>query len=482
MQKFIHTELTQSYNNNNRFLYCETSQSFAVLQITAPTTTFINKRISRIMNNTLWGNVIATASLAITAALASNPAQAYQGMPTPKLHVTGRFLQDPNGKNVTLHGYMQPGASWFNGEGHNYANPTDFTSVSNVAPALAHYNAVADIMTTTGPLYGQKHGWYCSFVRFIGDGSSPENFAPGWDAEGKLAKPDQFDGWLKNVVVPYVTHCRSRGLYVVLCGNPSESFPDKDKGHNMSEQYQQNLIAFWKTVASYPGIKNADNVMFEICNEPIAIESRFGANDWKFGNDTSWAAITRFMQPVVDAIRGTGSENVVWVPGLGWQGEYAGFAKYPVTGKNIGYAAHDYPAYGGAHDDPAQEAHVWSSNYKPCADIAPMIITEMMWKPNEGKGYEGLWNAHTSGFGNAVKSSIDTQGNVSYLIGMAGDVLENLNGGLATATLGSSEGVQAAFGWWPTYQQSAPTAPAAHAKKQAAKTQPKPRNGSARRK
>ncbi|MBV9469379.1 MAG: hypothetical protein JOZ57_09040, partial [Abitibacteriaceae bacterium] len=52
--------------------------------------------------------------------LGSNAARAWQGMvpgdnPTPKLHVTGRFLQDSNGKNVTLYGYMQPAASWFNG-------------------------------------------------------------------------------------------------------------------------------------------------------------------------------------------------------------------------------------------------------------------------------------------------------------------------------------------------------------------------------
>jgi len=34
---------------------------------------------------------------------------------TPKLHVSGRFLQDTSGKNVLLHGWMQPTASWFNG-------------------------------------------------------------------------------------------------------------------------------------------------------------------------------------------------------------------------------------------------------------------------------------------------------------------------------------------------------------------------------
>jgi len=398
--------------------------------------------------------------LAAAAMLGGAPAVAYQGMPTPKLHVSGRFLQDPNGKNVTLHGYMQPGASWFNGEGRNFAEPSDYTDPANVASALKYYNTVADTLSHTGPLYGQSHGWYSSFVRFIGDGSGPANFAPGWDtATGTLKNPVQFDGWLKNVVVPYVTHCRADGLYVVLCGNPSETFPGDDKTRNMTEQYQKNLIAYWKTVASYPGIKNADNVMFEICNEPIAIETKFGANDWRSGSDAQWAALAAFMQPIADAIREQGADNVIWIPGLGWQGEYQGFASHPIHGKNIGYAAHVYPAYGGAHDDPAKVSKTWASNYKPCADMAPMIITEMMWTPNAGKGYEDLWNAHTAGFGNAIKAAMDTQGNVSYVVGMTGDVLGNLKSGFAEATLGSAEGVQAAFAWWPAYQATAPTAP-----------------------
>jgi len=49
-----------------------------------------------------------------------------------------------------------------------------------------------------------------------------------------------------------------------------------DTGKNMSQQYQKNLIRFWIAVASYPGIKGAANVHFEICNKPISIETRFG--------------------------------------------------------------------------------------------------------------------------------------------------------------------------------------------------------------
>jgi len=403
--------------------------------------------------------MLVVAALAAVSVTGSS-AHAYQKMPTPKLHVVGRFLEDPKHKVVTLHGYMQPGGSWFNGEGHNYQNPADFTSATNVAPALNYFDEIADIMSSTKPLYNSSHGWYCSFVRYIGDEGSASNFAPGWDVKGNLHDPAQFEGWIHNMLVPYINHCKAEGLYVVLVGNPSTTYPKNDEGdndttRNMSEQYQQNLIKFWKVVASDPGIKDADNVMFEICNEPIAIETSFGTGDWGSGNDAHWAALARFMQPIADAIRAEGADNVIWVPGLGWQGEYQGFPAHPIKGKNMGYAAHIYPAYGGAHDDPGRVAKVWATNYQACAEIAPMIITEMMWEPNNGRGYQDLWNAHTVGFGNAIKTCIDAEGNVSYLIGMTGDHFVDLQHGIDTSRQSTTEGSRAAFDWFYDYANSA---------------------------
>jgi len=401
------------------------------------------------------------AAFALTGGLFCAPASAYQGIKTPKLHVTGRFLQDPNGNNVTLHGYMQPGGGWFNGEGHIFNNPTDYVDPSHVDTCLKYYEGVADILSDNRPMYGKDHGWYCSFVRYIGDTGGVGNFAPGWDADGNLAHPEQFEGWLKNVIVPYVEHCKKDGLYVVLVGNPSEVFPKKKDGKddaekNMSKQYQDNLISFWSKVASYKGIKNADNVMFEICNEPIAIETSFGKGDWGSGNDEHWASITSFMQPVVDAIRAQKSNNVIWIPGLGWQGEYAGFAKYPVNGKNIGYAIHIYPAYGGAHNNPDLVVQNWNRQYKPAGDLYTLIVTEMAWSPNNGWGYQDLFNGRTDGFGNAIRKCIDDEGNVSFVQGMVGDLLGNLKDGLAYTTLGSEDSTQAAFDWFKDYDSQLP--------------------------
>jgi hypothetical protein len=101
---------------------------------------------------------------------------------------------------------------------------------------------------------------------------------------------------------------------------------------------------------------------------------------------------------------------------------------------------------------------LWDSNYKPAADLWPMIITEMMWIPNPPGGYDDLFNGTTAGFGNAVKNAIDNQGNVSFLVGFLADHLVDLTTTPpADCTLGSHEGSQAYFEWLPTYTSAAPT-------------------------
>ena len=63
-----------------------------------------------------------------------------------------------------------------------------------------------------------------------------------------------------------------------------------DGSRNMGQGTQQRMTTFWETVANAPGIKGADNVMFELMNEPVAIETNFGANDWGFGSARFWQA------------------------------------------------------------------------------------------------------------------------------------------------------------------------------------------------
>jgi uncharacterized repeat protein (TIGR02059 family) len=192
-------------------------------------------------------------------------------------------------------------------------------------------------------------------------------------------------------------------------------------------------------------------------NEPVQVESSPGNGKWGSGRGTYFEAFRDWTQPIIDTIRNTGADNVIWVPTLGWQGEPHGWAQYPFTGTNIGVAAHYYPAYGGVHNSASSVQNLWNSNYKPAADRWPMVITEMMWFPNEPGGYDDLFNGTTAGFGNAIKKAMDKQGNVSFLIGFIGDHLANLTTTKPqNCPLGSHEGTQSYFEWLPTYTWAAP--------------------------
>ncbi len=377
---------------------------------------------------------------------------AWDGMPTPPLHVEGNKLKDPTGKDVLLHGWMQPTASWFNGEGSQYSDPTDWTNPQNVAGMLNFLKEEATVMSDTNPRYGQDHGWYASFVRVNTDAVG------GWTSESGLVDTVQFDAWINNFLVPYVDHLNSRGLYLVLCATGPMVVNVNDDGvRNASIGTQSRLLTFWKRVANAPGIKNANNVMFELMNEPVQVESSPGNGNWGSGWGTYFEAFRDWTQPIIDTIRNTGSNNIIWVPTLGWQGEPHGWTQYPFSGTNIGVAAHFYPAYGGVHNDASAVQNLWNSNYKKAADRWPMIITEMMWFPNKPGGYDDLFNGTTAGFGNAIKEAMDNQGNVSYLIGFIGDHLANLTTMRPSdCPLGSHEGTQSYFEWLPTYKWAAP--------------------------
>jgi regulation of enolase protein 1 (concanavalin A-like superfamily) len=277
----------------------------------------------------------------------------------------------------------------------------------------------------------------------------------GWTAAGGLVNPVQFDAWIQNFVVPYAEHLKSRGMYLVLSATGPINTPNNGS-RNAGVVEQQRLITFWQTVANAPGVKSADNIHFELMNEPVEIETVPGNGQWGFGSAPYFQAFRNWIQPVIDVIRATGADNVIWVPTLEWQGSPHQHALYPFTGSNCGVAVHYYPAYGGVFNNATAVQNLWNSQYKPAADLWPMIITEMFWTPFPNDPWN-LVNGTTAGFGNAIRNAIDNQGNVSYLVGFLGDLLDDLNDALpANCALSTREGAQAFFDWLPSYIGAAP--------------------------
>ena len=363
--------------------------------------------------------------------------QAWQGMATPKLHVEGRFLKDPSGKNVVLHGWMQPTSSYFNGR--FYSDPRTFTP-EDCAEALNVYKSVVDLLSNPEPLFGYDHGWYNSFVRIW----PPSD---GWNGDGTVDEELQDRAW-HNMYIPYVEYCRERGIYVVFVGNAP------DGGEFMGAQYKSNLIAYWTRICNtYPEIKNADNVMFEICNEPVSIESELGNGDWGSVSDAHDRAVQTYFQDIVDAIRATGFDNVIWVPGLIWQDRLMNFAKYPISGGNIGYAGHMYP-FGANNVDEINNRFV-NSGWKACSDLYPVIVTEGSWHTMDED--QGIRTGTTEVFGVTVKNFYETQGNISWFCGMTEELIGGMEGGINNFTYPEINCGKAGFEWWPTYAWMAPT-------------------------
>lgn len=321
---------------------------------------------------------------------------------TPLLKVQGRQLVDPCGNEVLLHGVAITPSPWFNG-GHvgvwrwnNY----------DVAGCLNYNKGVMDKLTN------EDEGWYLNMVRLHIDpywSNTPGEPIPENDIS--RFSFDRFMTAVNDVIVPLVGHAKTRGMYVIL--RPPGVAPHQIA---VGDEYFDYLMKIWDHLSQHPELKNKDHVMFELANEPIHI---LGTNG-EYGSNTPahFEALKLFFQPMVDKIRQNGSENILWIPGSGYQSHYRGFPDYPIEDDNYGYAVHIYPGYWGQeNNDPITFRRNWNTHIKPVADIAPIAITEIDWGPEQygvwGKGgvtgTAGGW-----GFGANFKMLADESGNVSW--------------------------------------------------------------------
>jgi hypothetical protein len=173
--------------------------------------------------------------------------------------------------------------------------------------------------------------------------------------------------------------------------------------------------------------------MFELANEPIHIKGPDGT--FAGNGDGHFKNAQLYFQAIIDKIRKENkARNVIWVPGLGYQSQYAGYANHRFTGENIGFAVHVYPGWynSDAEEEPKEniEGSIvgggyegfqrgWDAQVGPVADFAPVMVTEMDWAPRK---YDSSWGKSTTGvaggtgFGANFKYIADKEGNVSWMI------------------------------------------------------------------
>lgn len=360
---------------------------------------------------------LAMLTLILAIAVPANGSVfAWQGMPISKLHVSGKHLVNSNGEPVLLSGWHQPtGAYWTYQDSNYYLNRN---GGNRHAAILEYLKDITDTFTSTSAKYGNSHGWYMNQVRLFIDRQDMGDVAAGTYNFAGLQTVTQ------NVIIPYIQYARTKGLYVTLGLDFTLANDQATTPSNLSK-----FNEIWGYLASRPEIRSADNVMFELVNEPVLsyANGRWGGHPSDPQFVAFWNALRDFQNSMITTIRSKGADNVIWASGLGWDQYYQLCASHPLTDplNNIGYAVHWYPGYG-ANDNYAPLQQQWDTNIKPCADQYPINITETTWfKTLPGdSSYWSLFNGSNEGFGKNTKAIFTAAGNVSIAVHMNGFLLE----------------------------------------------------------
>ena len=327
-----------------------------------------------------------------------------------RLNVVGRYLVDDQGNRVNLHGFGQTYSPFFNENAWgNY----------DVKACLAYNQRMIDDVLAAG--------WEMDFIRMHMDpywSDDPSQPSVRYEGHERFSET-RFRKYLDEVFVPMAEYAINKGLYVVM--RPPGVSPETIQ---IYDSYQTFLLKVWDIVSSHPKLRNNGWVMFELANEPINIKG----TDGSIGStsDAQFAAMQIYFQAVVDKIRGNNARNIIWIPGLGYQSQYAGYAVHRIEGDNIGFAVHVYPGwYGSDAEEPSAELggvmgggyegfqRGWDAQIGPVAEFAPVMVTELDWAPAK---YDSSWGKSITGvaggigFGANFKYIADNTGNVSWMI------------------------------------------------------------------
>ncbi|OWR28270.1 endoglucanase [Saccharibacillus sp. O23] len=389
-----------------------------------------------------WILLLLLAMIVTLVPPGTNRAEAWNGVPAGKLHVSGNQLVNSGGQPVLLSGWHQPSGAYWTYQNSDYyltRNGNDRHKAT-----LAYLKDITDTFTDTNPRYGSGHGWNMNQVRLFIDRQDMGDVAAGTYNFAGVQSVTQ------NVIIPYIQYAKTKGVYVTL----GLDFTLKDDQATTASNLQK-FNEIWGYLASRPEIKSADNVHFELINEPV---KSFANGHWGGYNGENdfvdhWNDLRTFQNSMISTIRSKGADNVIWAAGLGYNQFYSLTASHPLTDplNNYGYAVHWYPGYG-AHDNAAILKDQWTTNIKAAADAYPINITEVTWfKKKAGDSeYWSLFDGSNEGFGRNTKAIFSEAGNVSIAAHMNGFILaEGARSSFADPTAGlkwDGDGTRSAMG------------------------------------
>ena len=335
----------------------------------------------------------------------------------PGLHVEGKNLVDSEGKTVVLHGVMDTPNRYFNGNRWGMGG----YEVGDETPCLNYFEKMFTAITD------KSQGAYCTVFRLHMDPCWTNYNAPVGTQENNIQyfSETRYETFLSRLYVKLVQKALAHGLYVIV--RPPGVCPQNIK---VGDEYQTYLKKVWNLFASNSTIqKNAGKVSIELANEPVNVQLADGSNSDK--------ALHDFFQPIVDEIRSTGFKGIIWVPGSGYQSQYMGYAKYPITDSenNFSYSVHVYSGWYGNMTDANCDHNTFIRNFQnqvPMVTSKPIMVTEIDWSPNDpdkaSEGHYNEWNqwvapnfgtwatGSTSKWGLAWKAVHDHFGNIGMTI------------------------------------------------------------------
>jgi len=358
----------------------------------------------------------------------------------PPLHVDGKHFKDSHGNIVRLHGVMDTPNPYFNSYRWSSWNP-DYSSSSVQTACINYFDKLFTAITDT------TQGAYCNVFRLHLDPCWTNNSSVKYkytDASGKTvtvgqtgdgeANIEHFDKsrlttYMNKVFFKIAQKAIGHGLYVIMrppgvC--PKDIYVDGD--------YQHYLLDVWDIVSKNDSVrKYAGQISIELANEPVSVYNADGTQTDNTLHD--------FFQPIVDKIRSNGFTGIILSSGSGYQSSYEGYAKYPITGDNIGYAVHVYSGWYGQSDDNASGSKFITQFAKqvPVVKTAPIVVTEIDWSPQNTSGeidhynefnqpvYKnyGTWaTASTSKWGKAWREVHDYYGNIGMTLTSTDDYLD----------------------------------------------------------
>ena len=335
----------------------------------------------------------------------------------PGLRVEGKNLVDSEGKTVVLHGVMDTPNRYFNGNRWGMGG----YEVGDETPCLNYFEKMFTAITD------KNQGAYCTVFRLHMDPCWTNYNAPVGTQENNIQyfSEKRYKTFLSRLYVKLVQKALAHGLYVIV--RPPGVCPQNIK---VGDEYQTYLKKVWNLFASNSTIqKNAGKVSIELANEPVNVQLADGSNSDK--------ALHDFFQPIVDEIRSTGFKGIIWVPGSGYQSQYMGYAKYPITDSenNFSYSVHVYSGWYGNMTDANCDHNTFIRNFQnqvPMVTSKPIMVTEIDWSPNDpdkaSEGHYNEWNqwvapnfgtwatGSTSKWGMAWKAVHDHFGNIGMTI------------------------------------------------------------------